>query len=101
MTPPAKPPVERFVKLPTTILADPALMPADKILYAVIRDRLNHNRDGFPSVGRLAALTGLSRWTVQRGITRLESRGRIAVERRGNGKRHHYAVPRDIVKSCG
>jgi len=92
---------ERFVKLPVGILSDPALAPADKILFAVLKDCLTRNRDDFPSIGRLASLTGLSRWTVQRGIARLESRGRIAVARQDNGKRHHYGVPaEEPVADC-
>lgn len=84
--------------VPTPALADPRLLPADKIVLAALIAFRNHPSGRcYPSQASIAAASGYSRSTVKRSLTRLERAGWVTVEsfiRPGGGKgTNDYRVP--------
>jgi len=67
---------------------------ADRLLLLAIADHANDDGgDAWPSVPTLARKTGTSERTVQRGLSRLEAGGHLAVERcAGRGGTNRYRV---------
>lgn len=52
-----------------------------------------------PTMGRIAALTGLDYGTVRRAIIRLEELGELVTSR--TGRAHRYAITLDVPDPCG
>lgn len=68
------------------------LSPAAKWLLVSIADRLGDNGHCWPSVRTMAKDIGVSVGTVLRASDQLETIGLLEIERRGNGRGHHYRV---------
>lgn len=68
------------------------LSPAAKWLLVSIADRIGDNGHAWPGLRRLARDIGVSVGTVLRARAELETSGLLEIERRGNGRGHHYRV---------
>ena len=79
-----------FYKLNQELAARKDLNGSDKVLFAVIADRVGKNGKCWPGTRKLAENTGLNRETVIKATKRLESAGLLIVERRKNGQGNHY-----------
>src|SRR5690554_6573802 len=66
------------------------LTPSARLVALAILDHWSPGRPLWPSVARLAALTGLAESSVKRLLRELSDAGAFAVERRGAGRRNHY-----------
>jgi len=85
---------QKFFKMPQRLAARTDLTPADKLVYAVIADRLGHNGYSWPSYKTIAADAGLSRRGAQGSVYRLRTAGLLLVEEAGTGRgrTNHYAL---------
>jgi len=81
---------ERFFKLPQALTTRRDLTSSDKLLYAVLADRMGDSGKCWPGVRTLAGQTGLCRDAVADSVARLERAGVIQVERRGPGQTNVY-----------
>jgi hypothetical protein len=84
---------DRFYKLPMDLAARHDLTGNDKVILAIITNRIGINGKGWPGSRLLARESGLNRETVLACIDRLEKSGDLVVHRRGNGKGNHYSLP--------
>lgn len=84
---------ELFYKLPQDIAARRDLLPSDKLVFAVVNDCFNGKAVCWPGKRYLMERTGLADKTVCDSIERLHKAGVLVVDRRGNGKSHHYKLP--------
>jgi len=84
---------DRFYKLSMALASRADLTGSDKVVLAIIIDRMGHNGKCWPGTRTLARESGLHRETVLECIGRLEGCGDLVVRRRGNGKGNHYALP--------
>ena len=84
---------ERFYKLSMALASRSDLTGNDKIVLAIITNHIGGNSKGWPGTRTLARESGLNRETVGVCINRLEDGGDLIVDRRGNGKGHHYTLP--------
>ena len=82
----------RFYKLPIDVAALRSIRPADKVIYAVLADRMGTNGSCWPGVRRLAQDSGLDAATVPQSVKRLERAAMVKVERRGNGRSNVYRL---------
>lgn len=87
---------ESFTKAPDWLLARADLGFADKLVFAVIVDRM---KDGRASIGirRIMARLAASNTTVVRAVKRLEAAGLLTVERGRSGQRTVYRLPDKAV----
>ncbi len=81
-----------FYKLPKTLAARRDLSPIDKLIYAVIADRIGANDHCWPGVRRLAADVGCHRATVSQAVGRLEAAGLVTVEHGCLGRTNRYRL---------
>ncbi|HQD19012.1 MAG TPA: helix-turn-helix domain-containing protein [Bacillota bacterium] len=63
------------VRVPVDLLLDSALTASTKVLWMALRLYPEIAKGGRPSRTRLAALTGLSRPTIRKGLARLTEAG--------------------------
>ncbi len=91
---------ERFYKLSQGLAARRDLRATDKIIYAVILDHIGSNGAAWPGKRSLARKTGLAGDTICNSIRRLEAKGMLNVERRGNGKSNHYKSGPEILPAA-
>ena len=82
----------KFYKLPVDIAARRDLLPSDKLVAAVIFDRIGNNDCCWPGVRTLSQDTGLSRPTIIDSLNRLGKKGIIQISRQGKGKVNHYSL---------
>ena len=80
----------KFYKLGRTLAARRDLRPTDKLIMAVLADRIGGNGTCWPGLRSLARDTGLTRPTILQSISRLERTGMLAVQRRGSGRKNSY-----------
>lgn len=83
---------QKFYKLPVEIVARKDLTPAGKILWAVLADRIGNNGFCWPGVRSIARDARLDVSTVLESVRKLEVKGLLQVERRGNGRANHYRL---------
>ena len=81
-----------FTQVPNFILRDANLSIGAKLAYAMFLSYAWHNDRCFPGQERLAVDLGIGRTSVTAFIGELESRGFIAIQRRGQGKTNLYTV---------
>jgi hypothetical protein len=72
---------DKFCKMPFLILERKDLLPATKLVWAILNDRIGNNGTTWPSVNRLAKDVGVSRDTVIRSIKQLSQKGLISVDK--------------------
>ncbi len=84
---------ELFYKIPQDLAARKDLTGNDKVLYAVIINRIGNNGKCWPGVRTLTKDCGLSIDTVGNSIHRLEAAGLLVVQRRGSGRVNYYQPP--------
>jgi hypothetical protein len=88
---------DKFYKLPVMLLRRRDLNGTDKLILAIIMDRIGKNGRCWPGIKCLAADAGVSRKTVIESVRRLEQAGDIIIENKGQGSRNYYHLAR---KSC-
>lgn len=81
-----------FTQVPNFILRDANLSIGAKLTYAMFLSYAWHNDRCFPGQERLAVDLGIGRTSITAFIGELESRGFIAIQRRGQGKTNLYTV---------
>jgi len=88
----------RFSSIPDAVLADPDVGPTAKLVYiALARHLRNGNREVWPSIPRLADLTGLGDRTVSRALIALEAAALIVGKRSaGRSTRYGFNDPEDL-----
>ena len=91
----------KFYKLGRTLAARRDLRPTDKLIMAVLADRIGGNGTCWPGLRSLARDTGLRIATVHGSLTRLELVGDIVIIRQGSGKTNHYKVIDKSVTETG
>jgi len=82
----------KFYKLPVEIAQRQDLTGIDKVIFAVILNRIGKNKIAWPGERRIAEDSGAVRSTVQASIRRLEKLGILQVDRRGQGRVCHYQI---------
>ena len=88
----------KFYMLDKEIASRADLKPTDKIVLAVITDRIGNNGHSWPGIRRIAADAGLgSSKTAERAVNHLERAGLLTVERGRGGQPNHYRL--GVVKS--
>ena len=80
----------RFAKLPTDLARNPDVSLSAKGLYGILRS-FDGPRGAYPSIAKLAELSGRKPRTVSRYLRELVDAKWISVERRGLGKTNVYA----------
>jgi DNA-binding MarR family transcriptional regulator len=83
----------KFYKLLQELAARGDISAAAKIVKTIIVDHIGNNDDAWPGIRTLARETGLSRPTVIKAISDLESKGLLIIDRRENGQVNHYRLP--------
>jgi len=97
MTPPT---ADGYVRVPTAILNRRDLTPADKLVFAVVADRIGENGRCWPGVRRLAADCGLGTGTAAAAVKRLEAAGLIHREPgRGQGTTNYRLARSESERS--
>ena len=86
--------MELFYKLSQAVAARTDLTGNDKVLLAVIADKIGDNGECWPGAGKLAKATGTNRQTVFDGIKRLKDAGLLAVRPGGKGRSNRYRLTR-------
>jgi hypothetical protein len=89
----------KFYMLPKALAARKDLCSADKIVWAVLRDRIGDNGSCWPGVRSLGKDTGLPKSTVAESISRLENAGDLKVEHRSNGQSNRYYINETVPKT--
>lgn len=82
-----------FAPIPVTLATDPTVSPSAKAVYLALASHANYQtRKCWPSIGRIAGMTGLSDETVSRAMLELERHGWISrsVRRSKNGRWNGY-----------
>lgn len=82
----------KFYKLGRSLAARRDLRPSDKLIVAVLKDRIGGNGACWPGLRSLARDTGLTRPTILQSIDRLEQAGMLAVQRHGCGRLNSYIL---------
>jgi len=82
------------VQVPVDLLLDSTLTASAKVVWIALRIYPEAIRNGRPSPTRLAALTGLSRPTVRKGLARLAEVGWL-----GSSPRHHDSFDQERGRS--
>lgn len=86
----------KFYKLLVDVAKRRDLKPSDKIVFAVIFDKIGDNGYCWPGVRTIAQDSGLTEKTVIKSIRRLEAVGLVTAERRGPGKSTHYYLTKSV-----
>jgi hypothetical protein len=74
--------VGRYSSIPDAMLADEALPPTAKLVWIALVSHLREDAvSAWPSIARLARLTGTSRRTAIRAVADLEARGLVEIQR--------------------
>lgn len=89
----------QFYKLFVAIAKRRDLKPSDKVVFAVIFDKIGDNSFCWPGVRTIAQNSGLTTTTVTQSIRRLEASGLLTAERRGAGKSTHYCIPESALET--
>ena len=86
-----------FCQLPKALAARRDLFPSDKIVWAVIVDRIGDNESAWPGTRRIAKDSGLNRGTVKAAIRRLSGKGLLDIEPGRDGDTNRYRVGGSIA----
>ena len=89
---------ERFHKLSAELASRRDLGSTEKILLAIITNRIGKNGLCWPSVRRLARDAGIDKATVLRAVATLQKTGDLIVENHGQGKSQAYRLPSLTVR---
>lgn len=82
-----------YVQLPRMVASCLFLSPPAKIVYTSISLFVyEHGRSAFPSIHRLAVMTGMTAKSVTKYVKELEDTGFIEKVRRGNGMTNDYYI---------
>lgn len=81
-----------FAQIPRALLECPGLSATAKLLYACVQSHANAEGVAWPSIERLAAMTGWERKKVMRGLSELVVAGWLERQRRGRTEVNAYAV---------
>jgi hypothetical protein len=81
-----------FYKLLQDLAARTDLLASDKLVYAILADRIGRNGKAWPGSRRLAHDSGMNRETVLESIGRLKAAGLLLVESRGRGRANLYRL---------
>jgi len=74
--------VGRYSSIPDAMLADEALTPAAKLVWIALVSHLREDAvSAWPSIDRLARMTGTSSRTAIRAVANLEARGLVEIQR--------------------
>jgi len=82
----------KFYKLGQSLAARRDLLAADKLVLAVVIDRIGNNGHCWPGIRCLSRDTGLHTGTIVKSLVRLEGAGEIVIERQGSGRSNRYAL---------
>jgi hypothetical protein len=72
---------ERFVKVPSELLARKGLSSTAKLVFAAITDRFGKNGQSWPGLRKISKDVGMSKPAVKRAIDELDKCGLLIVER--------------------
>jgi DNA-binding transcriptional regulator PaaX len=90
----------KFYKLLVEVASRRDLRATDKLLLAVLADRISQNGCCCPGMRSLAKDAGLRVATIVESLARLEQHGDIVVERQGSGRKNRYRLAdRSATKS--
>ncbi|MFC1635164.1 helix-turn-helix domain-containing protein [Planctomycetota bacterium] len=88
-----------FYKLPARVAERRDLKPSDKVVFAVVIDRIGDNSSCWPGVRTIAQDSGLTTTTVTKSVRRLEAAELLLPDRRGPGKSTHYRVVESALET--
>ena len=88
----------KFYKLSTQLAERRDLRPSDKIVLAILTDRIGKNGKCWPGVRCLAKDSGLNKDTVRDSLERLRVSGALTIEDRGRGRSRYYRIPDESVR---
>lgn len=89
----------QFYKMPREIMARNDLTATDKLVYAVILDRIGSNGKAWPGLRKLAAAVGSSLSSLTESTARLRRAGLIVVADGNRGKSNVYSLPSTVPES--
>ena len=94
-----------MVHVPVDLLLDSAITASAKVIWMVLRLHPELTKEGRPSPTRLAALAGLSRPTVRKGLARLAAAGWYSLSPPGTAQpesqpkaRRFVKIPRELLE---
>ncbi len=88
---------EQFHKLAAELARRTDLGSTEKILLAIITNRIGDNGRCWPGIRTLAKDTGINTTTVQRAVAALQKAGDLIIDKRGNGRSQVYRLPASSV----
>jgi len=83
---------EKFYKLPADLAARTDLTPGEKVVWAVLANRIGDNGFCWPGVRLLADDTGLTVNGILKCLRSLERKHLLRIEHQGSGKVNHYRL---------
>jgi hypothetical protein len=83
----------KFYKMPVCLADRADLNGTDKLLLAIIMDRIGKNGHCWPGERSLGSDAGVDRRTARQSIKRLENAGCLLIKKSGIGKRSYYSLP--------
>lgn len=91
----------KFYKLDQSLAARRDIRTSDKVALSIITDSVGKNSHSWIGIRSIADLAGVDPKTVNKSVDRLEAAGLLLIERRGNGRSHHYRLPGQSVGDMG
>ena len=82
----------RFCKLRIDLAKRQDLTSTDKVILAIIEDRIGQNGACWPGIRKLARDAGVHESTVLASIQRLQKSGDLLVKKRGSGRSNLYSL---------